>query len=90
MSQNHTDRHSRVTTPRTDGETEMPESLWEEIGEAAQLADSLERDGLQLRYEIEEATGRVVASLCDLGGRRVRVLPLTEALGAIDGGAPAV
>lgn len=84
------DRHLRVKTPRSPVETEMPESLWDAIGEAAALADSLERDGLRLRYDIEEATGQVVASLCDLAGRRIRVLPLTEALGVSDGPAPSI
>ena len=67
----------------------MPDALWDEIGAAAALGARLERDGLRLSYDVDEDTGRVVVSLCDLAGTPIRVLPLTEALGVPDGPAPA-
>ncbi|HWI22573.1 MAG TPA: hypothetical protein VNT22_08165 [Baekduia sp.] len=63
--------------------------MQEEMRRAHELGDQLQDEGLVLRYEINEITSRVVATLRDLDGTLVRTVPLLEALAADDDGVPA-
>jgi hypothetical protein len=67
----------------------MPQSVREDIEQAAELWESLQGDGKQLRYEVDAGSGRVSVELCDLDGARLRAVPLAEALGAGDDHTPA-
>lgn len=62
---------------------QMPDFLGEEMIRAARLADDLAERGLQLRYDKDARSGRIVCTLCTAEGARVRDVPLTEALGDV-------
>lgn len=63
----------------------VPQEVWDEVDAAARLWEELQAEGRQLRFEAPEAPGeRVVVSLCDLEGRQVRRIGLTEAVGAAE------
>jgi hypothetical protein len=67
----------------------IPDSVWEEISRAAGVWESLREDGRQLRYDIDESSGRVLVELCDLDGSALRPVSLVEALGTGDDDSPA-
>jgi len=60
------------------GVPDIPEHVLDEIDAAALRCERLAAEDQQVRFETDPATGRVVASLCDLAGGVVRALPLRE------------
>jgi hypothetical protein len=59
---------------------DVPEHVWEEVEAASQLWRDLRCLDREIRFETDDVTGGVVASLCDLGGGVVRPLPLRAAV----------
>ena len=66
---------------RLTGQDRIPDELWDDIARAGQLVDDLADRGQQVRFDTHRLSGRVVASLCDYEGRRLRRLPLRDVLG---------
>jgi len=64
---------------------DIPEHVLDEIDAAALRCERLAAEGQEVRFETDPATGRVSASLCDLGGGVVRALPLREVISGDDG-----
>lgn len=56
----------------------MPASVWTEVQQASDLADSLAARGQQIRFDKSEQTGRITAGLYDAGGRHLQALALTD------------
>jgi hypothetical protein len=65
---------------------DIPEHVLDEIDTAALRCERLAAEGHEVRFDEDPATGRVVASLCDLGGGVVRALPLREVVCGDDDG----
>jgi hypothetical protein len=61
--------------------TEIPEHVLDEVAGAAMAAEELRRSNREVRFEPDAGSGRIVASLCELGGGVVRALPLREVFG---------
>lgn len=74
---------------RMSGPDRIPEEVWADIARAGELADDLAARGQHVRFESHRLTGRVVVSLCDTEGRRLRPLTLHEILGTDPDPAPA-
>jgi hypothetical protein len=70
-------RRKRMTGPEG-----IPDEVWADIARAGELADDLAARGQQVRFESHRLTGRLVVSLCDTDGRRLRPLSLHEVLGS--------
>jgi hypothetical protein len=64
----------------------IPEHVLDEIDAAALRAEHLRADSREVRFEMDDSTGRVVASLREVDGGVVRALPLREAVGYDDDG----
>lgn len=67
---------------RMTGPDRIPDEVWEDITRAGQLAEDLAARGQHVRFDTHLLTGRVVATLCDSDGRRMRPLSLGEVLGS--------
>jgi hypothetical protein len=65
--------------------TEIPEHVLDEVAGAAIAVEELRRSNREVRFETDGGSGRIAASLCELGGGVVRALPLREVLGGPDG-----
>jgi hypothetical protein len=65
---------------------DIPEHVWDEVEAASQLWHELRAQNRELRFDSHDVKGRVVASLCDLDGQTLRVVPLREAIAATDDG----
>jgi hypothetical protein len=57
-----------------------PEHVREEVARAAEVADELRREGRELRFRADEASGRVVIEVRALDGTVIREIPPSEAL----------
>ena len=57
-----------------------PPELAAEIDRAAQRADELQAEGRQLRFRVDDRSGRVKVEVLDHDGNVVHQLPLTEVL----------
>jgi hypothetical protein len=82
----------RFESPRRIGVPEpepLPDHLHEEMRQADALWQTLHERDRQLAYEVDEDTGRVTAELRDLAGATLRLVALTQALGASDDDCPA-
>jgi hypothetical protein len=73
-------RQAEIYTP------EIPDHVWDEVEAASRLWQELRAQDREVRFDTHEVTGRVVASLCDLDGGVVRLLPLRENFGTDDRG----
>jgi hypothetical protein len=69
---------------RMTGPDRIPDEVWDDIARAAQLADDLAARGQQVRFDTHRLTDRVVASLCDSDGRRLRPVALDELFGTTE------
>jgi hypothetical protein len=67
---------------RMSGPDRIPDEVWADINRAGELAEDLAARGQHVRFESHRLTGRVVASLCDSDGRRLRPLSLHDVLGS--------
>ncbi len=56
-----------------------PDDVWAEVLAAAELHETLQRAGRQVRFGLDEA-GRVDVCVCDLSGRVLRRVGLTTAV----------
>jgi hypothetical protein len=65
---------------------EIPDRVLDEVDAAAQTAQDLLAARREVRFDADPDSGRVVASLREIEGAVVRVLPLRELLGADDDG----
>jgi hypothetical protein len=65
---------------------EIPDHVLDEVDAAARTAQDLLAERREVRFDTEADSGRVVASLRELEGAVVRVLPLREVVGADDDG----
>jgi hypothetical protein len=65
---------------------EIPDQVWDEVDAASKLWHELRADDREVRFDTDAVTGRVVASLRDLGGGVVRALPLRQIPGLDDPG----
>jgi hypothetical protein len=65
---------------------DIPRHVLDEVDAAAELWQELDGSDRVVRFEINAARGRVVASLCDGAGGVVRELPLRAVLGGEDDG----
>ena len=65
-----------------------PMSVWHEVDAAGRHAEALREDGHEVHFEIDEASGRLVIQLREVGGGVLRELSPADAV-AIAGGAPA-
>jgi hypothetical protein len=59
---------------------EIPEHVWNEVEAASQLWHELRAENREVRFDSHDVSGRVVASLCDLDGGLLRVIPLHQAI----------
>src|SRR3954447_7478806 len=80
---------AEIRRRRMTGPDRIPEEVWDDMHRASELADDLRARGQQVRFDTHNLTGRVVASLCDTDGRRLRPLELHEVLGHEPDPAPA-
>jgi hypothetical protein len=80
---------AEIRRRRMTGPDRIPEEVWDDMHRASALADDLGARGQQVRFDTHNLTGRVVASLCDTDGRRLRPLELHEVLGVEPDPAPA-
>jgi hypothetical protein len=63
---------------------EIPDHVWDEVEAASRLWRELRAQDREVRFDTDAATGRVVASLCDLEGGVVHPLPLRGTFGIHD------
>src|SRR5262245_59280318 len=66
---------------------EIPDHVWDEVEAASRLWQELRARDREVRFDTDNATGRVVATLRDLGGGVVRPLRLRDTFG-VDGPLP--
>jgi hypothetical protein len=64
----------------------IPDHVLGEIDAAALRAEDLRADNREVRFDMDDLTGRVVASLREIEGGVVRPLPLREVVGYDDDG----
>jgi hypothetical protein len=60
---------------------EIPEHVLDEVDAAAQTAQDLLAERREVRFDTDADSGRIVASLREIEGAVVRVLPLREIVG---------
>jgi hypothetical protein len=65
---------------------DIPGHVLDEVDAVAELWQELDSSDRAVRFEINAARGRVVASLCDGAGGVVHELPLRAVLGGEDDG----
>jgi hypothetical protein len=65
---------------------EIPDGVLDEVDFAARKAQDLLAAQREVRFDTDPDSGRVVASLREIEGAVVRVLPLREIVGADDDG----
>jgi hypothetical protein len=58
------------------GPPPIPTEVWNEVDDAARLAEDLHAQGRRVRFEVHEVGGGVVAELVDHKGGLLRALPL--------------
>ncbi|HEX5901275.1 MAG TPA: hypothetical protein VFY32_17860 [Solirubrobacteraceae bacterium] len=56
----------------------IPTEVWDQVDDAARLAESLTADGRQVRFDVHKLDGSVVASLVDESGGLLRPLLLKD------------
>jgi hypothetical protein len=64
---------------------QIPDDVLDEIDTASQRWHELQAAGSEVRFDTDTDTGRVAATLRDLGGNVVRALPLRDVFGFDDG-----
>lgn len=64
----------------------IPDHVLDEIDAAALRAEDLRADNREVRFDMDDSTRRVVASLREVDGGVVRVLPLRDVVGDDDDG----
>ena len=83
---------SRTASPPVDGSQQVydfeaarrardgriPDEALVEVDAAARLYHELRAGGRQLRFDLHEASGQVAVSLCDLDGKVLRRVSLTD------------
>ena len=71
---------SKASFPRIGGSTAppIPSEVWDQVDDAARLAEHLTADGRQVRFDVHKLDGSVVASLVDENGGLLRPLVLTD------------
>ncbi len=67
----------------------IPAEVLDEVAAAARLCDELQAGGHHVRFGVHDLTGRVVVDLCDLDGKILRPISLTDAVTASADPAPA-
>jgi hypothetical protein len=60
----------------------IPDEVLDEVAAAARLCDELQARGGQVRFGLHDLTGGVVVDLCDLDGKILRPISLTDAVTA--------
>ncbi|MGZ4195996.1 MAG: hypothetical protein ACXVFQ_06480 [Solirubrobacteraceae bacterium] len=63
-----------------------PPEVHEAMGVAAQAYDKLESEGRQLRFKVNEGTGKLVVEVHDLHGQLLFQVPASKALDVAGGG----
>src|SRR4051812_40884401 len=64
----------------------IPAHLLDAIDAAAMRAEDLRAHNREVRFEMDDSTGEVLASLREVDGGIIRALPLREAIGHDDDG----
>ena len=64
----------------------IPDHVLDGIDAAALRAEDLRANNREVRFDMDDSTGRVVASLREVDGDVVRALPLREVVGYDDDG----
>jgi hypothetical protein len=64
----------------------IPDHVLDAIDAAAMRAEDLRAHNREVRFEMDDSTGRVLASLREVDGGVIRALPLREAVGYDDDG----
>jgi hypothetical protein len=63
-----------------------PPEVHEAMGVAAQAYDQLQADGRQMRFKVNEGTGKLVVEIHDLHGNLLFSVPASKALDVAGGG----
>ena len=63
-----------------------PPEVHEAMGVAAQAYDQLQADGRQMRFKVNEGTGKLVVEVHDLHGQLLFQVPASKALDVASGG----
>ena len=63
-----------------------PPEVHEAMGVAAQAYDKLEAEGRQMRFKVNEGTGKLVVEIHDLHGQLLFQVPSSKALEVASGG----
>ena len=63
-----------------------PPEVHEAMGVAAQAYDELQADGRQMRFKVNEGTGKLVVEIHDLHGNLLFQVPASKALDVAGGG----
>ena len=62
-----------------------PPGVLDEVSVAAERAEQLWREGEELHFELDRASGRVFVQVRDLDGRVIRTIAPSEALDILSG-----
>jgi hypothetical protein len=65
-----------------------PPEVHDALDRAARVIGGLERQGMRLRFGVDEATGRVRVDAVGRDGAPIREIPATSVLDALETGAP--